>query len=388
MEIIAPLPASLTRTSGGSPTFLSPAWASGQVYPARTVVRSNASGAWRDYWAIFQHTSQSWNAPPLAWFWIDLGPSASTGGYTWSTNVQLSNAPDWTTGAIAEGEVRFDPADLHDYRALIAMTSPENAQRPSQATQSRDPIVRARWLDLGAANAWAPLDHKTNSYLNGYNTSGAIMSSVVFSVDVETTSACDRVCFAGLINVSSVQIKTYLAGSGTAAQTITQSMVPSGTSFGITFRSLIIPITSVSAGTALKVEVTLTRHAAGSPARLGVLAFGQARELSWTHWGTETSLLGFSTKERNDTFGTAKLIKRGSAKLVRATCFVDPAIVSGDVIQQVLADYDGIPVYYDFNGHGTSFDRLRVFGFYSRMSMAIKAHTFESLSLDVEGLVE
>lgn len=388
MELIQPLPASLTRTAGGPITYIAPLWASGQTYAARTTVRREVGGVMKDYWSYFGHTSASWNAPPSAWFWFDLGPSAVSGGYTYSTNVQLSASDDWATGAIPEGEVRFDKADLHDYRALIAMTSAENLQRPSQAIQSTDPIVRSRWLDLGAANAWAPLDHKINSYLSGYDVSGNILANVIFSVDITAETAVDRVCFAGLVNVASVTIKTYLSGSGTPTQTLTRSLVPSGTSYGVTYRSLIIPITTVTAGTPLKIEITLARNVATKPAKLGVVCAGRGLFLANTEWGVDTSLLSFSEKERNETFGTTKLVKRGFAKLVRATCFIDTTQVPGDVVQQILADVDGLPIYWDFNGGDSAYDRLRVFGFYSRMSGAITAKTWETLSLDIEGLVE
>lgn len=398
MELIQPLPASLARTQTSTPTYLYLAWQSGVVYSAGEYVRSNITGVWRDYWALFRHTSASWNAPTLgflsnvadygAGIWVDAGPASFSDGYTWATNVRLSRCDKWTTGAIVEGEQRFDESNLHDYRAMIAMTSVENNKRPSSAAASSDPIVRARWLDLGAANAWAALDHTSNSYTIGYSPTGISLSPVVFSIDVTTKTDVDRVCFAGLINVSGVIIKTYLSGSSTPTQTLNRSLVPSGVSYGITYRSLIIPITTVSAGTPLKIEITLTRLVSTQPVQLGVVCAGRGLFLANTEWGVETSLLSFSTKERNETFGTTKFIKRGSAKLVRATCLVDTLEVSGDVIQQLLSDVDGLPIYWDFNAGDAAYDRLRVFGFYSRMSLAISASTWESLSLDIEGLVE
>lgn len=388
MEVIVPLKVSLAKT-GASPVFVATEWATGQSISRNAVRRRSVGGTMRDYLAKWSHTSSSSNGPPSSWYWSDLGPSAVTGGYTWTTNVQLSSSPTWASGAsLEEGATRYDDADQRDYVAAIAMTSGENTTRPSVAVLSSDEIVRSRWIGIGAANAWAPFDFVLNSYLDGHDSSGNILSSVVFSADVETKSLVDRIAFAGLVNVQTVSVKVFLAGSGTPSQIVSGSLIPSGTAYGVTYRSLILPITPVAAGTTMALEVTLTRYAATSPARLGVMVAGQGLYLSGTEWNVETSILPFSSKLRNDTFGTTTFLKRGSARTVKATCFIDPEVVEGDVVQQLLADLDGVPVYWDFNNGTAMYDRLRVFGFYSNMRIAIPAYSFESLSLDVEGLVE
>lgn len=117
-------------------------------------------------------------------------------------------------------------------------------------------------------------------------------------------------------------------------------------------------------------------------------AVGEATYIGGTEWGVETSMLSFSRKERNETFGTVTFVKRGTSKQVRATAFIDPDVISGDEVQAILSEFDGQPVFWDFNNEGSDYDRLRVFGFNTNVRMLIAADTYESLSLDIEGLVE
>jgi hypothetical protein len=124
------------------------------------------------------------------------------------------------------------------------------------------------------------------------------------------------------------------------------------------------------------------------PASIGELVLGKATTLGGTEWGVESSILSFSRKERDDTFGTVTFVKRGSARQVRATAFIDTDIISGDTVYHTLASFDGVPVCWDFNNPGSDFDRLRVFGFHTNVRTLIQTNSWESLSIDIEGLVE
>jgi hypothetical protein len=124
------------------------------------------------------------------------------------------------------------------------------------------------------------------------------------------------------------------------------------------------------------------------PARIGSFALGEATTLGTTEWGVESSILSFSKKERDETFGTVSFVKRGNAKQLRATAFIDTDEISGDEVMAVLSAFEGQPVFYDFNNAGSDYDRLRVFGFQTNLRTVISAPTWESLSLDIEGLVE
>lgn len=406
MEVIVPLEISLAYT-GSSPVYIYSAWATSQAYVVGDIRRYQISGVYRDFRCKVAHTSSTANAPDkmvttattTGWwiftqttyttqaYWEDRGPSATSGGYTYTTNVRLSNYPTWTTGAaVSLNAAVYDPGNNHDYLATVAVSAGDNTIRPSEAVKSSDETIAARWLDLGAANAWAAIDYLGNTYTQGYESDGDLCNPT-FTVTCACETAVDRVAFAGLVNVKTVAITA--TDDGVAQDQISVSLTPSGTAYGATLRTANIPLAStVAAGSVLSIAVTLTRNDTNKPAQCAVMTVGRAHEISYTEWGVETSIISFSRKERDETYGTVNFMKRGSSRQIRATCYVDPDIITGDVVQELLSQWDGMPVYWDFNNDSSGYDRLRAFGFYTNMGTAIKADSFESLSLTVEGLVE
>lgn len=406
MEVIVPLEISLAYT-GSSPVYIYSAWATSQAYVVGDIRRYQIRGVYRDFRCKVAHTSSTANAPDkmvttattTGWwvftqttyttqaYWEDRGPSATSGGYTYTTNVRLSNYPTWTTGAaVSLNAAVYDPGNNHDYLATVAVSAGDNTIRPSEAVKSSDETIAARWLDLGAANAWAAIDYLGNTYTQGYESDGDLCNPT-FTVTCACETAVDRVAFAGLVNVKTVAITA--TDDGVAQDQISVSLTPSGTAYGATLRTANIPLAStVAAGSVLSIAVTLTRNDTNKPAQCAVMTVGRAHEISYTEWGVETSIISFSRKERDETYGTVNFMKRGSSRQIRATCYVDPDIITGDVVQELLSQWDGMPVYWDFNNDSSGYDRLRAFGFYTNMGTAIKADSFESLSLTVEGLVE
>lgn len=406
MEVIVPLEIDLAYT-GSSPTYIYSAWATSQAYVVGDIRRYQVGGVYRDFRCRVAHTSSTANAPDkqvttattTGWwifttttystqsYWEDRGPSATSGGYTYTTNVRTSHYPAWATGAaVALNAAVFDAADNHDYLATVAVSSGDNTLRPSECVKSADETIAARWLDLGAANAWAALDYLGNTYTQGYEADGDLCDPA-FTVTCACATAVDRVCFAGLVNVKTIALT--VTDDGVAHDPYSVSLTPSGTAYDTTYRTANIPLTAtVAKGSALTIAVTLTRNDTSQPAQCAVMTVGRAHILSDTEWGVETSILSFSRKERDETFGTVNFVKRGSSRQIRATCYLDPAVITGDVVQELLSQWDGMPVYWDFNNAGATYDRLRAFGFYTNMGSAIQAHSWESLTLTVEGLVE
>ena len=405
MEVIVPLEIDLAYT-GSSPVYIYSAWAASQAYVVGDIRRYQINGVYRDFRCRVAHTSSTANAPDkqvttattTGWwiftqttyttqsYWEDRGPSATSGGYTYTTNVRLSHYPAWATGAaVALNAAVYDAADNHDYLATVALTSGENTIRPSEAVKSADETIAARWISLGAANAWAAIDYLGNTYTQGYETDGDLCDPT-YTVTCACATAVDRVAFAGLVNVKTVAIT--VTDDGVARDPISVSLTPAGTAYGATLRTANIPIDTVAAGSALSIAVTLTRNDTAQPAQCAVMTVGRAHTLSDTEWGVETSILSFSRKERDETFGTVNFVKRGSSRQIRAVCYLDPAVITGDVVQELLSQWDGMPVYWDFNNDGSAYDRLRAFGFYTNLGLAIPAASYESLSLTVEGLVE
>ncbi len=395
MMLISPAAASLAFTGSG-PTYVQSAWAAGTAYAKYAIRRYAPSGsAYYDYTCIRAHTSSSTITPNNYWYWIKGGLSATTGGYTYTTNVRHSNYPAWASGqAVPAWAPYYDVATHHDYLAPLAISAGDNTTKPSEAILSSDPIIAARWVDAGVANAWAPFDNVSNSYLQGYGTSDQLLASTTFSFAAQlTVEPGSHVFLSGLSNVATASAVITATNTATGAAwgtTITQPPTAnlSLVTFGVNRRSAILPFTTVPTGYTVTVAVTLTQANANAPAQCAVAGVGYGYELAATEWGVETSILDFSRKERDETYGTVEFIRRGSAKVLRATCFLDPATVAGDVAQYILQDHTGRPLMLDFNNTGSDYDRLKIFGFYTNLRTIISAASFESLAMDVEGLVE
>ena len=373
MMIIPPIPSNLAYTGSG-PTYVSAAWVTATAYAKNDVRRYQVSSIWYDYKCLRSHTSSASITPTYSYYWSLIGTAATSGGYTYSTNVRLSNSANWASGAaVTAWSTRHDEANHRDYQATVAISAGDNTLRPSLAVVSSDEAIAARWVDLGPANAWAPFDQEIFTRLQGYDPSGNLIDPVF--------------TFTTVVTIPANQLSALIKVNGVTQQTVTAALDDPGT-FSITRRNAILPFTYVATGNTLTITVTLTRLFSTFLAQCGVCGVGFGYELAQTEWGVETSLIDFSRKERDDTFGTVTFIKRGSAKLVRATCYLDPAVVSGDIVQLFLADNTGVPVMMDFNNPGSNYDRLRLFGFYANLRQVIAAASYETLSMDVEGLVE
>ena len=401
--LISPFKADLGVT-GTSPTYINTAWANDGHFEAVGSIyrdRPDANSPYRDYFCVKAGVA-SINHRPYSdpYCWRDLGLSATSGGYAPNANVRPSNSDAWASGqTIALGQDVYDVQTHHDYIAAVAIAGGSNTTRPSAAILSTDPAVAARWVDLGAANAWAPFDERSNTYLEGINTSGAAITPVTFTFVANTSGpGATHLFLAGLENVESVSATLTVTVTTTGAAWGGTMVDPTPVTLahgvlGALRDTAILPFTPVPKGHTLSVAVTLaTANLDGLfPMRCAVCGVGYGYELAHTEWGVEASVLDFSRRDRDETFGTVTFIKRGSAKTLRATCFIDPAEVSGDVIHQILKRHTGQPVMLDFNNQGGSdplYDRLRVYGFYTNLRTLISASSFESLSIDVEGLVE
>jgi hypothetical protein len=383
MMVIPPDPMHLAFT-GSSPVYANAEWATGQSYAKDAIRRRTVSGITNDYRAKYAHTSSTANGPPSS-FWTDLGGAATTGGYTYTTNVAPSLYAAWVGGvSVAAGQAVWDTSVNRDYVANIAMTSAQNT-RPSESVVSGSEEVRSRWTEIGMSNAWAPIDYTGMSKMVGKDSSGAIINPE-FTLFGTTAGLTNRVAFAGVYNIQTIVLKVYV--DSVLTQTLTKNMVPSGETYGIAKRAASFELTTIAGGKSIKLEITTTRFDPGAVPEIAYVAVGYGYELANTEWGVETSLLSFSKKQRDEVFGITSFLRRGSAASLRATCFIDTDFISGDTVMRLLSRWEGIPVFYDFNNPGSDYDRLMVFGFASSLSIAISAASFESLSMTVEGLVE
>ena len=589
MELILPVTSDLAHTVT-TPTYVNSAWVTSTAYAAGALVRYEIDSIWYDFRCNYAHTSSSTSLPSLIKkirtksHWTLLGPSSVVTGYSYTTNVRLSAFPAWVSGAaVLEEATVFDEADHHDYVATVAIAAGDNTLRPSQCLVSSNESLATRWVDLGAANAWAATDNSTSGYLQGLSAAGAVVNPS-FTITFDEEAIIDRLAVIGLNNAAGMQINFYINGglvledyvehnrlyaplalttaarwTPTAVTVSANGTGPSGVStedafslretsatshhtllhtltvpcieytpfsFSVSAKGVIaggttrhlairfhaidasgavveskyvhytfnlstgavgeitasphffntaqqiislgsnwyrchafgsVPGTTVALVVQISVSKTTTAPSnttanissyvgstasgldicapqlvtswgyhdwygragddrmpqnyvwvvpekiRGQTGHVDILIFaidplvspscglvmsGKAEYIGESEWGVETSFLSFSRKERDDVYGTMTFLKRGSARTVRATGYLDPETREGDAIQQVVIDADGKPGLWDFNNAESEYDRLRVFGFCSAFSTVVQAASYEVVNLTVEGLVE
>ena len=406
MIIIRPLPLTLSK-SGSDYSYANSIWSDSSGYALNAVRRwqetglnmlASDSGGWLDYKCIQEHNAndQIYDSPfESSSYWECLGASLISGGYTWATNVAASTIPTWTrrTRYYVNTEV-YDPVDRCLYRANVDMddrSTPnygafgkthDNLLRPSECFTARRPEIKARWTRIGKANAWAFEDREISSKLLGYDGSSALINPAFWATAGTLPSAVNRLCLAGLANITGITIQVVV--NSTITQTITLSYTLATWDSTST---LIIPINTVAAGDNLEISFYFVNSPLTSPPTVGAIGVGYAEALAATEWGVETGFLGFSKRVR-DEWGLVTFTPRGSAKTIRATGFLDPSVYSGDKLLKLLALYDGEPVFFDFNPSDTSYDRLRIYGFCTRATIVLQTPTWESVSLEIEGTME
>lgn len=418
MRIIVPFAGALSVLTA-SPTYTYIPWAAAQDYAAGAVVRwrpTTSTSAYYDYRCRFAHTSATSSNPSNTLYWYLVGMSSTTTLIEYDTNVRESAYAKWVSAsAVAQGAIKYDIGNHHDYVAPNAITAGDNTIRPSEAVLSTTPAVAARWVDAGASNAWAPFDAAANTYLIGRAGNNSILSSLNFTFETQTAGrSADAVYLSGLSGAASVSAEvlsvidtedddgTPDVWSGFAAldKTITLANIRLGGtySYGQERNSVVLPFTTgtgttpaaIPPGYTIKVKVTLAREDAASAMRCSVCGLGTIFDLACTEWGVESSLLDFSKVDRDATYGTVDFIKRGNAARLQATCCIDPLVVSGDVIYSLLRKFTGTPLMLDFNNapYTTVYDRLMIYGFYTGVRTILSASTLEVLTLEVEGLAQ
>jgi len=389
MRIIQPH--ALTLQATGTPAYVQAAWSSSSVvYAHGARVRHLVDGAWIDFHCTYSHTSSTSLEPGTIntyWHWVNKGSAAVATGYTYTTNVQLTAYNTWTSGqAVTAGAAQFDNSDLRDYRSTIAVSAGDNTLRPSDAINSSTESIAARWQVLGPANAWAPYDQEVFSRLLGFGTSNTLVSPVTATTGATPSHLTNCLMFAGLKNVKTLTATVSYDAAVQETLGATNNLLPADPHWGRMQSSIIFDFEDdIPAGKAVTVAFSATAYNTAAPVEIGLVCLGTAIASGDAEWGVSTSILSFSRKERDTEFGTTTFLKRGSATVLSATGVVGD--ITADTLLKVLADLDGEPLMFDFNGGSSDYDRLRIFGFFSNFHTVVHGAGWEAFTMDVESLL-
>ena len=200
MEIIKPASLELgyDLVEGGQSAY--PDWVSNQYYYRNSIVYSNPSdgGDGKHYIQSETYRLYSTLRPENSSYWDVYTDELTQPSANYITNATVSSYSNWATGvAVSAGQRVYWSG--RDYECAIALDSDDNDSSPAACVASFDPDVKARWIDLGSANAFRCVDEEasTSTRLNY----GGELTSTFF-----TKGVCDRIGFWACENVASISV--------------------------------------------------------------------------------------------------------------------------------------------------------------------------------------
>ncbi|MBB3142185.1 hypothetical protein [Halomonas organivorans] len=130
--------------------------------------------------------------------------------------------------------------------------------------------------------------------------------------------------------------------------------------------------------TALDAVIRVAVEEVDHEAQIGELIAGRSVNLGNTQWGSGTSIIDYSKKER-DEWGNLRIVERRYTKVADYRIRMDRRIT--DTVAQVLADVRAQPTLFVGVTWHTS---LVVYGIYRNMRITFENHAFSEATIEVE----
>lgn len=240
----------------------------------------------------------------------------------------------------------------------------------------------AKWLDLGATNAYSLLDEFTHTA-----TENPESISIKLAVD-----RIDHVVLMGVVG-STLDLKLWSADGLTLLWSESVNLVytnrdimgirtwrqyffnPPARLYNDLYRQInVLAYTSV-------LEITIGYP--GNTAKCTKVLVGQAVDLGMTLYGVEVGILDFS-KKVTDSYGRTYLKQGAYAKRNTLQVDVDNALV--DAVYQRLILLRGIACAW-LNDNDTGYQCLQVYGFYRDFGVILEGYNESLCRLEIEGLI-
>ncbi|MHB8808969.1 MAG: hypothetical protein ACYC9M_03010 [Desulfobulbaceae bacterium] len=288
------------------------------------------------------------------------------------TNVPNNTEPEYAAGTTYAVGNTVQISGLH--RVYESLVDSNLGNYP--------PDNPAKWLDLGATNAWKMLDEYANTQTEN---SGSI--NIKLAVD-----RIDHVVLMGVVG-STLELKLWSADGLTllwsdavnlaytnqdimGIRTWTEYFfAPPARLYNDLYRQVkVLAYTSV-------LEIIIGYP--GNVAKCATVVAGRGVDLGLTLYGVEVGILDFS-KKVTDEWGRSFLRQGNYAKRNTLQVQVDNAIL--DTVVQKLTSLRATGTAW-INDNGTGYQCLLVYGFYRDFGVIMEGYTQSLCRLDIEGLI-
>lgn len=306
------------------------------------------------------------------------GASASRGAETntqyMTVDIPENDQPAWAVGTTYSlGQLVLSPITHHIY------SSATGSNVGNAVTDT------THWVDNGADNMWRLFDSTVTAQATKANN---------FNVAITPNARFDSVTGVNC-NANSCAITVVDPTYGV----VYNKIVPLTSTSGIIdmYAYFYEPIVLVSEFSVTDIPATFAQSTInisflGTNAACGELIVGLSKEIGYTDWTSQVSIVDYSVKTQ-DAFGNYSITPRTFQKEAIFTVQVPTATV--DNTYNLLAGYRALPIVYLGSNVASpnasapapmGFQSLIIYGFYKTSSTSINDVNFSTLSLEIEGL--
>lgn len=280
-----------------------------------------------------------------------------------SSNVLENDHPVWSSATNYTIGQRVIVTTGHHkiYEALTANTNKFPPGNPMD------------WVEVGPTNRWAAFDESGGTF----STKASPLEFAVSGDRADTIALLD-------VDAASVRVRAFNAIEGTYYDKTTElqdaSTLTSWYDYFFTpiNRQKELILRDIPPVSASEYTVTLT---GGGTVSLGTFAMGQRTEFGFTEYGAKAGIRNYG-RTTVDEFGRVQFVRRGFAKTMNVTIFMDRAITDG-VHRQLSELRDTAAIYI---AAADIYSMLTIYGRFIDFNIDVAYPNHTLCSLDVEGL--
>jgi len=267
--------------------------------------------------------------------------------WTGSTNVSAS----WSSGQVTITHSGYASAAGDYYLEVSGLTVGQ-------------PYAFAADVTCGVSDQWALVIQPAgggSAITTGATQTGSATDHSITWTATETTQRLIVRLIQGTQDITLTEVRANQ--DGYTQESISDTLQDAST--GIRLRNTVLPHTKV---TAPEYAITITGIHAAADVYGGMIAASEAVTVGCTHANVEVGGQSYSRLAEDD-YGVSQRVRRRRARQFAATVQLNE--LSGDLLDQVLWELEGVDAMFDFNDDSTSYSRLQLFGWAENWSTIV-----------------
>ena len=265
--------------------------------------------------------------------------------------------------------------------AYVIVVSTHRIYQSLQGTNlNKDPTSASNaawWAEVSPTNRWKMFDQASGTI----STASTSIDVVLSPGRIDSVALMDVDCYQARIRMSTVADGTFYDQTWT----LTGNSDAVGDWYDYYYAAIgqrkTLSIVGLPAISDASVQITLTRT--GGTVELGSLIVGTSTYLGETREGARVGIIDYSVKS-TDTFGRTTVVQRAYAKRMNVDILVRNDRI--DMLTTKLSALRATLGVWTAGNALTTFDALKVYGFFRDWEVTIPGPNYSSLTLQIEGI--